>query len=110
MYPPRYRLVAEKDFILVKKKGKGFFCPYFSLYFLRDRLAKSSKIGFIVSNKVGKATLRNRIKRRLREIFHPWLKSEINYLMVVVGKKKCIGASGEELIQAAAKGRRFFRL
>jgi ribonuclease P protein component len=37
----------------------------------------SPRIGFIVSKKVAKrATIRNKIKRRMREIFRLWLKSD----------------------------------
>ena len=62
------RITSDKDFSFIFKKGKFFRSKNFSLRILKTNL-KSSRFGFVVSNKVSKkATERNKIKRRLRSV------------------------------------------
>ncbi|MCR6545645.1 ribonuclease P protein component [Dehalobacterium formicoaceticum] len=62
-----YRLKSPKDFRLTYKKGKSLVNPYLVLYFRKNQ-KNTYRIGFSVSKKVGKAVIRNRVKRKLREI------------------------------------------
>lgn len=62
-----YRLKSPKDFRQAYQKGKSIVNAYLVLYY-RKNLRNEYRIGFSVSKKVGKAVIRNRIKRRLREI------------------------------------------
>ena len=62
------RLRKEKDFEKLFKKGKSFKNGFLILKIVQNNL-KESRFGFIVSQKVSKkAILRNKIKRRLRDI------------------------------------------
>jgi len=62
------RLKKEKDFDQVFKKGKGFKEDFLFLKLAKNNL-KATRFGFVVSQKVSKkAFLRNKIKRRLREL------------------------------------------
>ncbi|MBI2041398.1 MAG: ribonuclease P protein component [Candidatus Nealsonbacteria bacterium] len=62
------RLKNTKEIELVFKKGKGFKAGFLFLKLVRNDL-KTSRFAFVVSKKaVPKATDRNRIKRRLRDI------------------------------------------
>jgi len=62
------RLSRKKDFETVNKQGKVIYSPILMIKFCANDLA-ISRFGIIVSNKVSKkATLRNLIKRQLREI------------------------------------------
>ena len=62
------RLRKEKDFEKLFKKGKSFKNGFLILKIVRNNL-EESRFGFIVSQKDSKkATLRNKVKRRLRDI------------------------------------------
>lgn len=68
MLPKRNRLKKNKDFDDVFKKGRGFKEDFLYLKIKKNNL-KSSRFGFMVSKKFSqKATARNKIKRRLREL------------------------------------------
>ena len=68
MLPKRNRLKKKKDFEKVFKNGKGFREDFLILKIVSNNL-KNTRFGFIVSRKVSKkATQRNKIKRRLREL------------------------------------------
>ena len=61
------RLKKKKDFETVFKKGKGFKDNFLALKIAPNNL-KTSRFGFIVSQKVSKkAVVRNKIRRRLSE-------------------------------------------
>ena len=67
MLPPKNRLKAERDFERIFRNGKAV-----SGQFLVLKTAPNgkdfSRFGFVVSQKISKkATIRNKIKRRLRE-------------------------------------------
>lgn len=62
-----YRLKSPKDFRRTYQKGKFITNPYLVVYFRKNRQS-NYRIGFSVSKKIGKAVVRNRVKRRLREI------------------------------------------
>ncbi len=47
-------------------KGEAFHTKFFVVFF---RKAETTRAGFIASKKVGKATVRNRAKRRLKALF-----------------------------------------
>jgi len=63
------RLNKAHDFLRIKKQGSFFRTPYFKLAFLKRRDGFPTRIGFIVSNDLGKAVSRNLVRRRLRAIF-----------------------------------------
>ena len=61
-----YRLRRNSDFQQVRQNGKFYASPIMVLAFLRNEL-DYSRFGFVVSNRLGKAVQRNKIKRRMRE-------------------------------------------
>jgi len=68
MLPKINRLKKKKDFALVFKKGEGFQNDFLFIKVAKNNL-KSSRFGFITSKSFSKkAVVRNKIKRRLREI------------------------------------------
>jgi ribonuclease P protein component len=72
--PKINRLKKKKDFEKVFKEGKGVKESFLFLKFLPNNL-KVSRFGFILSKKISKkTTVRNKIKRRLREIVRLELK------------------------------------
>ncbi len=64
------KLRRSSEFDFVKKHGDGFSDPNIVMLAMRrDAVGESgeSRLGFVVSKKIGGATVRNKFKRRLRE-------------------------------------------
>ena len=70
MKPPRqnYRLLSSRQFRAVYEKGQRLNTPFFSAFILRTD-TEQQRLGLTTTRKIGKAVLRNRCRRRLREIF-----------------------------------------
>jgi len=61
-------LTRKSEFKTVFEQGRKFPSKHLILYVLPNHLCHS-RLGLAVSRKVGNAVIRNRVKRRLREIF-----------------------------------------
>lgn len=59
-----FRLTKHGSFGYVYRKGENKASAAFSLFYVSSA---SLKVGFSVSNKLGKACVRNKLKRRMRE-------------------------------------------
>ena len=73
---PRYtfnraeKLHLQKDFKRVFKSGRKIVHPAIFIYICPgDGASQTRRLGLVVSGKLGGAVARNRLKRRLREIF-----------------------------------------
>jgi ribonuclease P protein component len=62
------RLHKRRQYLDVYGRGRKIHCPHFVIYVLENGL-DYHRLGITVSRKVGKAVVRNKIKRRLREVF-----------------------------------------
>ena len=68
MLPRENRLKKEEDFKKIFKKGRGFTNNLFVLKIVKNNL-DISRFAFVISKKISKkATIRNRIKRRLDNV------------------------------------------
>ena len=65
-------LTRRGEFKHVFEQGRKFPSHHLILYVHSNGL-EQSRLGFVVSRKVGNAVARNRVKRRLREIFRKLL-------------------------------------
>lgn len=87
MLPPINRLKKKKDFDKIFQKGKGHKENFLYLKTINNNL-KISRFGFITSKKFSsKATMRNKIKRRLREIIRvklPYIKKGMDGVIIVM--------------------------
>lgn len=85
MLAKKNRLKKRKDFESVFRKGKGFKENFLVLKKSRNNL-DFSRFGFIVGGKVSKkATVRNKIKRRLRELVQtklPKIKKGFDFILI----------------------------
>lgn len=61
-------LKKDKDFRTVYNRGKSFSNKYLVIYVMKNNLDES-RVGISVSKKVGKANVRNKVKRRIRESY-----------------------------------------
>jgi len=93
-------LKMNYEFHRLYSKGKSAVTPYLVVYARKGR-RPGNRIGFTVSNKIGKAVKRNRIRRRLREIYRL---NESSFLrgtdLVVVARVKAVDATYPQLERA----------
>lgn len=61
-------LKKNYEFQRLYSKGKSAVTPYLVVY-ARKTKKRTNRIGITVSTKIGKAVVRNRVRRRLREIY-----------------------------------------
>ncbi len=61
-----HRLKKNSQFNYIYRKGERFSSNNFVLFVVKSKF-KDYKIGYAVPKKVGKAWMRNRLKRRMRE-------------------------------------------
>jgi len=64
------RLSRSRDFDAVYRKGRSVSSRYLVLYWFPQEEPGEPRFGFSVPRAVGGAVERNRIKRRLRELWH----------------------------------------
>ena len=94
------RLRKGSDYARVRRQGRGWSGPLLTLRALANE-TEFSRFGFLVSRRVGKAVVRNRVKRRLREIARraPVAKG---WDLVFIARPAAAGATFQA-IEAAAK-------
>ncbi len=67
-FPRVERLRKRRDFLEAYARGGKIHTPFFVIYVVENQ-GERHRLGLTVSRRIGKAVIRNRIKRRLREIF-----------------------------------------
>ena len=69
-FQARQRLCTDHDFVTVRKTGKRFrHDGFLAQVTLRDTTPSCPRLGLRVSRKIGNAVSRNRVKRKIRELF-----------------------------------------
>ena len=89
-----YRLRKNKQFQYVYHKGRSCASREIVLLYIR---ASRLQVGFSVSRKVGNSVMRNRVKRRLREQFRPFLPRLKKGYYVVVARESAARADSAAL-------------
>ena len=90
----QYRLKKNRAFQYVYRRGHSAACRDLVMLFARGR---ELKVGFSVSKKVGNAVIRNKVKRRLRECFRPYLGDVKTGLYVIVARPSAAKATFQSL-------------
>jgi ribonuclease P protein component len=67
-FPPQARLRKTREFENVYRNGRRATGSSIVMVYLENNTEKS-RLGAVISKKVGKAVIRNRFKRYIREIF-----------------------------------------
>jgi ribonuclease P protein component len=78
-----HRLRKDRQFTYIYKKGVRKNTHFLTL-FIKDSKFKGYKIGYSVSKKIGKANVRNKLKRRMKEIVrtNDFAKDYHNYVLM----------------------------
>ena len=93
-------LKKNYEFHRLYSKGRSAVTPFLVVYARQSR-RPGNRIGFTVSNKLGKAVKRNRVRRRLREIYRL---NEQRFVrgteLVVVARGRAVTATYRQLESA----------
>jgi ribonuclease P protein component len=99
VFPPEARVRAKTEFGRVFEHGRRQATPLLTLHYLLDE--RPARLGLAVSRKVdGRAVVRNRIKRRLRDYFRRHRGALAGGAYVVVARTPAAAATGPELLAA----------
>ncbi|MGE5675762.1 MAG: ribonuclease P protein component [Mycobacterium leprae] len=83
-----YRLKSHLTFQEVYSEGRSVANRAAVLYVLPQRQTSVSRIGFAAGKKLGKAVVRNRVKRRIRAVVHGiWPRVRPGLLLIVVARQ-----------------------
>jgi ribonuclease P protein component len=96
----KQRLTKRRDFAAVYRKGRALAHPLVVLRLLPNQLPYS-RYGFVVSKTVGKAVVRNQVRRRLREGIRTLL-VQPGWDIVVIARPRAAAADFHTLRRATA--------
>ncbi|MCB0317855.1 MAG: ribonuclease P protein component [Bdellovibrionales bacterium] len=86
--PDNSRIKKRSEFLYVQNNGAKFYSRHFLVIALENCL-NTSRIGVTISKKIDKrATMRNRIKRRIKEVFRINRHSLVNNFDIVIIARK----------------------
>lgn len=89
---------SKEEFNNIIRTGKYNKNQYYILYYINNN---DNKFGIAISNKVGHAFIRNRLKRQTRSIIDEnrnLFKKGFNYIIMI--RKSCVGTNYEILNKA----------
>ena len=90
----------NREFRRIYAKGKSCVSPYLVVYCRKNR-REHNRLGITVGVKLGHAVVRNRVRRRLREIFRLNQQKLLKgYDIIIVARVRSVGAEYRELEQA----------
>ena len=109
-FPKAARLIQTAEFARVRTEGRPVHGKMITLGVLKDRGEADGRIGIVTSKRVGSAVIRNRVRRRLREVFRAMRPRLIPGVWIVVvakssAAKATLAALGEECSQLARRGK-----
>lgn len=88
------------EFRRIYAKGRSGVSPYLVVYARPNRYGHN-RLGVTVSTKLGHAVVRNRVRRRIREIFRlNQDKLAQGYDVIVVARTRAVGAEYREIERA----------
>lgn len=93
----KYRLRKNIEFKRVYSKGKNYWNRNLILYIKKNGL-EETRLGITITKKIGNAVVRNKIRRKIKEIYrknYPNIKS--GYDLIIIPKKNVIDLSYQEL-------------
>ena len=96
----RFRLRKNMEFKKVYTGGKNFWNRNLVLYIKKNNL-EEPRLGITITKKVGNAVVRNKIRRRIKEIYRLNLhKIKGGYDLIIIPKKNVVDISFKDLESA----------
>lgn len=84
----KFRLKSRLDFQAVYTKGRSVANKAAVIHVMGQKAGVSTRIGFAAGRKLGKAVVRNRIKRRIKEAVRLlWPRVKPGFSMVVIARQ-----------------------
>jgi ribonuclease P protein component len=103
-FPKTERLRKRREFLGVYERGDKIQSTYFVLYMLENG-RPHHRLGITASRKIGRAVVRNRIKRSLREVFRANKQAIFPHCdLVVNAKRSAARARNQQLQEDVLKG------
>ena len=97
-FPKSRRLTQSAEFEQVKKNGRVYRGQFVVLSIVPANDATPFRAGFITSRALGRAVVRNRVRRRLREIVRKHQRDLINGIWIVtIARASAARASYQQL-------------
>lgn len=84
----QYRLRHRKDFARLRQEGRTYRHPFFVLSLAPNDLPHN-RYGFTTAKRLGKAVVRNRVRRLLKEavrLLHPRLRQGFDVVLIARGQ------------------------
>ncbi|HEY8476378.1 MAG TPA: ribonuclease P protein component [Chloroflexota bacterium] len=102
----QHRLRRDADFQRVRSEGRAWPHPLL-IFSVAPSQVGATRVGIVVSRRVGKAVVRNRVKRRLREAVRRVLPNlRAGYDIVVIARPSATQATVHELVAAVEEAAR----
>lgn len=101
--PKTKKILKAQEFKRTLQNGKKFVVPELVLFAAKAKQEQNSdRLGMIVTKKIGNAVERNRVKRRLREIFRQTqpINPEQPLDLVFIARNKVTAASFDKIEQS----------
>jgi len=96
----KYKLRKNMEFKKVYSGGKNFWNRNLILYIRKNKL-EESRFGVTITKKIGNAVVRNKIKRRIKEIYRlNMYRIKDGYDLIFIPKKNVVDISYKELESA----------
>ncbi len=97
---PEITVKENYEFRRIYRKGKSAVAPTMVLYCQRNRQGRT-RLGVTVSTKLGKAVVRNRVRRRFREIWRLHKNDmEQGWDIILVARVRAVETSYQKLEKA----------
>ena len=98
-FPASRRIRKRRDFLRIQGSRNRFVTPFLRFFWKSDDCF-GGRLGVTVSRKVGKAVVRSRVKRKIREVYRQARHDLIRTLdVVVVARPKARYASFDQLMR-----------